>query len=114
MRSLNQSQLFKSIWAGAYFGTSSVSVLRKLSVLRSLDAKPTIANCLERRLSFARLQSAGINLRLVRSPVAPKMTMTQGDGVGFKFWWFEFMRGLVLLILLSGSTASFRCGRRTE
>src|SRR6266436_2766004 len=94
MRSLNQSQLFKSICAGAYFGTSSVSVFRKLSVLRSLDAKPMMANCLESRLSFARLQSAGMSLRLVRSPVAPKMTMTQGDGAGFEFWWFEFMRGL--------------------
>src|ERR1700692_3887947 len=101
MRSLSQSHSFISIWAGAYFGTSSVSIFRKPSVLRSLDAKPMMANCLERRLSFARLHSAGMSLRLVRSPVAPKITMTQGDGVGFKFWWFEFMRGLVLLILQS-------------
>src|ERR1700745_1776244 len=105
MRSLSQSHSFKSICAEVYFGTSSVSIFRKPSVFISLDANPMMANCLERRLSFARLHSAGIHLRLVKSPVAPKMTMTQGDGVGFKFWWFEFMRGLVLLILLSGLSA---------
>jgi hypothetical protein len=27
-------------------------------------------------------------LRLVRSPVAPKMTMTQGEATGFEFEWF--------------------------
>src|ERR1700730_12387959 len=47
-----------------------------------------MANCLESRLSAARLQSAGMSLRLVRSPVAPKMTMTQGEATGFVFRWF--------------------------
>ena len=37
-----------------------------------------MANSRESRLLFARLYSAGISLRAVRSPVAPKITMTQG------------------------------------
>src|SRR5256885_7720573 len=44
-----------------------------------------IANCLESRLSAAKLHSAGISFRLVRSPVAPKMTITQGEATGFAF-----------------------------
>src|SRR5260370_9373382 len=36
------------------------------------------ANWGERRLCFAKLHSAGISLRLVRSPLAPKITITQG------------------------------------
>src|ERR1700733_4335126 len=98
MRSLNQSHFFLSIWAGAYLGTSSDSVLRKPSVFRSLDAKPIMANCLESRLSFARLHSAGINLRLVRSPVAPKMTMTQGAAVWLGAWWFTLMRDFLAFL----------------
>ena len=78
MRSLNQSQIFRSIWAARISESRRSSVLRKLSVVMSLPAKPMIANCLESRLSLARLQSAGMSLRLVRSPVAPKITMTQG------------------------------------
>src|SRR6266852_8956326 len=46
-----------------------------------------MANCLERRLSAARLHSAGMSLRLVRSPVAPKITMTQGAATGFSCTW---------------------------
>src|SRR2546426_12515247 len=52
-----------------------------------------MANCFGRRLSCARLHSAGISLRFVRSPVAPKMTMTQGAAVGFESGWFRFMNG---------------------
>src|SRR4029077_7270542 len=53
-----------------------------------------MANCFDSRLPAARLQSAGMSLRLVRSPVAPKMTMTQGETpVGFVFAWF--MRGVL-------------------
>src|SRR6266481_6044425 len=47
-----------------------------------------MANCLESRLSAARLHSAGMSLRLVRSPVAPKMTITQGAATGFSCTWF--------------------------
>src|SRR5271165_271380 len=94
MRSANHSQFFISICAGAYLGISSESNFRKESVVRSLAAKPMMANCLDRRLSFARLHSAGISLRLVRSPLAPKMTMTQGEAVVLGAWWFVFMRGL--------------------
>ena len=55
--------------------------LRKDSVSRSLTANPTIANCLAEIFFLARLRSAGISFRLVRSPVAPKITMTQGAAV---------------------------------
>src|ERR1700730_3210782 len=54
-----------------------------------------MANCFERRLSFARLESAGMSLRLVRSPVAPKMTITQGDALGLEAWWLRLMRGFL-------------------
>src|ERR1700688_3436545 len=37
-----------------------------------------IANCGESSLSFAKLHNAGISLRLVKSPLAPKIVMTQG------------------------------------
>src|SRR5438270_2097715 len=88
MRSANQAQVAGSILAAEYLGISSARVLRKLSVVKSLPAKPMMANCLERRLSAARLQSAGISLRLVRSPVAPKITITHGAATGFSWTWF--------------------------
>src|SRR6266404_3504098 len=90
MRSANQDQTAGSILLGEYLGISSARVLRKLSVVKSFPANPMIANCLESRLSAARLESAGMSLRLVRSPVAPKMTMTQGEATGFAFE--RFMR----------------------
>src|SRR5882724_7327236 len=88
MRSANQDQTAGSILLGEYLGISSARVLRKLSVVKSFPANPMIANCLESRLSAARLQSAGMSLRLVRSPVAPKITMTQGEALGFGLRWF--------------------------
>src|SRR5712692_11056731 len=45
-------------------------------------AKPMTAKFSESRPPLARLYSAGISLRLVRSPPAPKITMTQG-GAGW-------------------------------
>src|ERR1700756_4581170 len=90
MRSASQDQIAGAILFAEYLGISSESVLRKLSVVKSLPAKPMMANCLESRLSAARLASAGMSLRLVRSPVAPKMTMTQGEATGFAFE--RFMR----------------------
>src|SRR6266436_307750 len=90
MRSANQDQTAGSILLGEYLGISSARVLRKLSVVKSFPANRMIANCLESRLSAARLESAGMSLRLVRSPVAPKMTMTQGEATGFAFE--RFMR----------------------
>src|ERR1700719_2534487 len=88
MRSANQAQIAGSILVEEYLGISSARFFRKDSVLKSLPAKPMIANCLDRRLSAARLQSAGMSLRLVRSPVAPQMTMTQGGATGFEVKWF--------------------------
>src|SRR6266404_1955722 len=88
MRSANQDHIAGSICVVEYFGISSASVLRKVSVSKSLPAKPMMANCLESRLSAARLHSAGISLRFVRSPVAPKITITQGEATGFGFEWF--------------------------
>src|SRR5258706_1489370 len=87
MRSANQAQVAGSILVAEYFGISSLRVFRKLSVVYSLPAKPMMANCLERRLSAARLHSAGMSLRLVRSPVAPKITITQGAAIGFSCTW---------------------------
>src|ERR1700674_5127912 len=91
MRSANHAQMAGSILVEEYLGISSARFFRKDSVLKSLPAKPMMANCLEIRLSVARLQSAGISLRLVKSPVAPKMTMTHGEATVFGLAWF--MRG---------------------
>src|ERR1700740_3127893 len=88
MRSANHAHIAGSILVAEYLGISSASVLRKVSVSRSFPAKPMIANCLESRLSAARLHSAGINFRFVRSPVAPNITITQGEATGFGFEWF--------------------------
>src|SRR6266404_9167407 len=87
MRSANQDHIAGSICVVEYFGISSASVLRKVFVSKSLPAKPMMANCLESRLSAARLHSAGMSLRLVRSPVAPKITITQGAAIGFSWTW---------------------------
>src|SRR5712664_300997 len=88
MRSANQAQIAGLILVEEYLGISSARVLRKLSVVKSLPAKPMMANCFERRLSAARLHSAGISLRLVRSPVAPNITITHGAAIGFSWTWF--------------------------
>src|ERR1700730_3006568 len=50
-----------------------------------------MANCLDSRPSCARLQSAGISLRLVKSPLAPKITITQGAPTGLGSKWFTLM-----------------------
>src|SRR6266481_3965201 len=92
MRSHIQSQSFGSMGVETYLGISPDSIFRKLAVSRSLPAKPTMANCLGRTSSCAKLQSAGISLRLVRSPVAPKITITHGDAVGFMSKWSRLMR----------------------
>src|ERR1700687_4519784 len=109
MRSANQDQMAGSIFAEEYLGISSARCFRKDSVLKSLPAKPMMANCLESRLPAARLQSAGMSLRLVKSPVAPKMTMTQGDATGFVFAWFmrSFWSGF-----LFGVTAELKAHSR--
>src|SRR5580692_7907033 len=40
---------------------------------------PTMANSRESRSALARLYSAGMSLRAVKSPPAPKITITQGS-----------------------------------
>src|SRR6267143_5245906 len=87
IRSANQAQIAGLILVEEYLGISSARVLRKLSVVKSLPAKPMMANCLDSRLSAARLHNAGMSLRLVRSPVAPKITMTHGAAIGFSCTW---------------------------
>src|SRR5258707_3981600 len=72
-----------------------------------------MANCLESRLSAARLQSAGISLRLVKSPVAPKMTITQGAATVFIWAWFMSGRplqchGVVRVAAFGRSSLLFR------
>src|SRR5271154_70349 len=78
MRSRNQAHRSALTGKGAYLGTSSESFWRKVSVVKSLVESPMMANCLGKTPSLARLKSAGMSLRLVRSPPAPKMTMMQG------------------------------------
>src|SRR5579872_1493695 len=51
-----------------------------------------MANCCERSPSCARLIRAGISLRLVRSPLAPKITITQGGPMGAASLWFEVIQ----------------------
>src|SRR6516225_1473259 len=75
-------------------GISSPRFLRKVSVSISFPANPITANCFERKFSCARFRSAGISLRLVRSPVAPKITMTHGPAAVGASTWFVFIGGL--------------------
>src|SRR5271154_217058 len=82
MRSRNQFHKAGSMGCSSKFLISSLRAARKDSVVIWSKAKPTMANCLERRPSCARLASAGMSLRLVRSPLAPNMTMTQGEAMG--------------------------------
>ena len=58
---------------------SSPSCLRKSSELISTLLTPTIANLSGNSLLASRLYSDGIKSRLVKSPVAPKMTNTHGS-----------------------------------
>src|SRR5258708_36012094 len=73
---------------GGNCGISAVRDLGKDSVVKSPPATPMMAKCWGKTFSCARLSRAGRSLRLVRSPVAPKMTMAQaaaglGGSAGF-------------------------------
>src|SRR5580704_8519068 len=57
----------------------SATHLRKSSVDMDPWENPTTANSRDNKSCLARLYSAGISLRLVKSPAAPKITMTQGS-----------------------------------
>src|SRR5437899_6938298 len=65
------------------------------------------ANWLGNSFAAARLQSAGMSLRLVRSPLAPKMTITQGSAMrmgsstGGSVAEVEFMVNLPLAVVLT-------------
>src|SRR5215472_17702373 len=97
MRSHMESNSFGSIDRGAYLGISCIIVFRKLSVVKSSAAKPTIANCSGRSFSSAKLQRAGTSLRLVRSPVAPQIVITQGEASEFVSEYSWFMRKIGIL-----------------
>src|SRR6266404_251053 len=58
---------------------SSESLLRKSSTDIFVCATPRISNSRDSRFAFARLYSAGMSLRRVRSPAAPKITIMQGS-----------------------------------
>src|SRR5215467_12406856 len=90
MRSHIQSRSFGSIGEAANLGISCTRFLRKLSVVKSSAANPTIANRSGRSFSCARLQSAGMSLRFVRSPAAPQIVITQGEATEFVsgYSWF--------------------------
>src|SRR5579864_4835763 len=74
-----------------------VSCDLKASVDIGLDENPMMAKFCGNAFACAKLQSAGINLRLVKSPLAPKITMTQGPAL----WtvWFSMFISLKLLCL---------------
>src|SRR5215472_11455603 len=91
MRWTIQSQIFGFIGEAATLGMPSARNFRKPCVSKSFPAKPTIANCVGRRFSSTKLQRAGINLRLVKSPVAPKMVITQGAADAFVNGWSWFI-----------------------
>src|ERR1700676_497651 len=91
MRSRNHCQSFGSTGWSSNFLISSLRSARKESVFIWSKAKPTMANCCERRPSCARLIRAGMSLRLVRSPLAPKITITHGEPVGLASVLFEFI-----------------------
>src|SRR5258705_1776532 len=57
---------------------SLLSCARKASVVMEWEEKPITAKCGESSRSLAKLHNAGISLRFVRSPPAPKITITQG------------------------------------
>src|SRR4051812_9035960 len=63
---------------GPASGTDSSILFWKLSSVMSVRAIPTTANSGGSRSRHARLASAGMSLRLVRSPDAPKITKTPG------------------------------------
>src|SRR6202012_513644 len=106
MRSLNQAQSLGSTGSGAYLGISSAIFWRNVSVVKSLVARPTMGNCLGSTLSAAKLHSAGISLRLVRSPLAPKMTMTHGDAAAVVSGWCEFMDEVSAFGLMTPQSAT--------
>src|SRR6267154_1988909 len=75
---MNQSQSLLSTGSGANSLMSLLSCARKASVVRESKEKPITANWGGRSRPLAKLHSAGISLRFVRSPLAPKITITQG------------------------------------
>src|SRR5437660_8664479 len=77
---MSQDQKFGSIGRVAYSLHSCVSFSRKASEVKLLEENPTRANWRGSRFDSAKLHSAGINFRLVKSPDAPKITITQGSG----------------------------------
>src|SRR6266699_4054501 len=113
------SKSFGSIGEEAYLGISSIIVFRKLSVVKSSVAKPTIANCSGRSFSSAKLQRAGTNLRLVRSPVAPQIVITQGEANEFVSGWSKFISPnpftpFQMALAVPNGPLSSRCVRQTE
>src|ERR1700740_2631241 len=62
------------------------------------------ANCCGKNPCSAKLQSAGMSLRLVRSPAPPKITMMQGSPLRCGAEFFT----VLLLTSVSGSSSSSR------
>src|SRR5438094_176903 len=71
---------------GANSFISAVSLSRNASVVIWSKEKPMIANWCESNPSCARFARAGRSFRLVRSPLAPKITMTQGEAFCGATW----------------------------
>src|SRR5579875_111934 len=76
-RSQSQNAQFSGTLANSV--RSSRTRCLNCSSLRSSSAKPTSAKSEGSSFFFARLYKVGSNLRFVRSPVAPKMTIVHGS-----------------------------------
>src|SRR5262249_8486514 len=79
MRLRNQSQVWGSTGPVANCLISELMRSRKESVVRSSMAMPMIAKSRERSFVPARLYIAGMSFRFVKSPDAPKITITHGS-----------------------------------
>src|SRR6266404_9627327 len=66
-------------------GRNPVTWVRNCSNVKSSTETPKTAKSLGSRFAFTKLKSAGISLRFVRSPAAPKRTITHGPA-GLPVW----------------------------
>src|SRR6266404_2266680 len=66
-------------------GRNPVTWVRNCSNVKSSTETPKTAKSLGSRFAFTKLKSAGISLRFVRSPAAPKSTITQAPA-GLPVW----------------------------
>jgi hypothetical protein len=83
MRSLSQSHSFKSICAGGYLGLRPLVSSETVGV-HIVGCEPDDGELPPEKVVLREIAQLN-ELAFARSPVAPKMTMTQGDGVDSNF-----------------------------